>query len=379
MSAMWAQKYAPKSLDEFVNQKEALKIFLDWIKRWQPGAKPLLFHGPPGTGKTALVYAYAKEKKLEFVEMNASDFRTRAEIEKVFGQSVQQAPLFAKGKIFLIDEIDGLAGKEDVGGVGAIIEIVKKSMYPIVLIANNPYDPKLRTLRQYCQLVLFRKIHTSDIRKRLAEICKNEKIKVEQEVLEQIAKNSDGDLRSAINDLESICCGKKQITLKDLEVLAARAREADIFSVLGILFKSESVRQAKGAIANLDKDPEELFWWIENNITREFTDPEEIANAFDALSKADLFRRRVISRQNWRLMAYMIDLMTAGIALAKKSTYKKFTKYTYPEILRILGSTKTERKDEKEKLLELSKQLHCSTAKIRKHFLPFFRIAKIKF
>ena len=368
----WTQKYRPKNLKEFINQKEALDIFLKWIKKWKQG-KALIFYGPPGTGKTALIQAYAQEKNLEFIEMNASDFRSAVKIQQILGQSMLQTPLFKKGKVFLIDEIDGIAGREDFGGVGAVIKIVKESRFPIILTANNPYNTKLRSLRQHCQLVQFRKISIIDMENGLKKICAEEKIKTDKEVLRQLAKISKGDLRAAINDLESIAQGKNRISLKDLEILGYREKEVSIFDTLKIIFKTQTALAAKLSISNVDKDPDEIFWWIENNIANEYEDPEEIAKAFDMLSKADLFRRRVASRQNWRLKGYMIDLMTAGVAKSKKEMYRKFTKYKYPSKLIVLGRTKFERKEEKEKLLELSKHLHCSTRKIRKEFLPFLK------
>jgi replication factor C large subunit len=370
----FTEKYKPSNLAEFVDQKEALEKFLDWIKKWKPGSKALLFYGPPGTGKTALLYAFSKEKNLQLIEMNASDWRSASQIQEVFGQSMKQASLFSKGKIFLIDEIEGLAGREDLGGVGAIIKIIKESRFPVVLTANNPYEPKLRTLREYCELVEFKKISVFDIERRLKKICEKEKIKYDEEVLRQIAKRAEGDLRAAINDLEILTTGKGEISSEDLESLGYREREKNIFDALKIIFKTKSALAAKLSIAEVDKDPEEIFWWIENNITREFEKPEEIAKAFDLLSKADLFRRRVTLRQDWAFKSYMIDLMTVGIALAKKDMYHKFTRYQYPSNIMLLGSTKLGRKEEKEFLTKLSKELHCSTSKIRKEFLPFLKI-----
>ncbi|MCS7105997.1 MAG: replication factor C large subunit [Candidatus Aenigmarchaeota archaeon] len=371
---MWCEKYRPKTLKEFVNQKEALEKFLNWIKNWKPGSKAMLFYGPPGTGKTALVQAYAQEKNLEFVEMNASDFRSKTQIEEVFGKSMLQKPLFKKSKIFLIDEIDGIAGREDVGGISAVIKIIKESNYPCVLTANNPYDPKLKILREECILVEFKKIHVFDIEKRLEEICKKEGINIEKEVLRNLAKRAEGDLRAAINDLEVVARGRKKVTLEDLEVLGYRESEVTIFDALKIIFKTQTSLSAKLSISNVDKDPEEIFWWIENNIINEYEKPEEIAKAFDFLSKADLFRQRITLAQNWRFRSYMIDLMTAGVALAKKEIYKKFTKYQYPQRLVILGGTKDLRKEEKELLLKLSKTLHCSIKKIRLEYLPYLKI-----
>ena len=144
--------------------------------------------------------------------------------------------------------------------------------------------------------------------------------------------------------------------------------------VLRNIFKVQTALAAKLAINSADKDPEEIFWWIENNITAEYEKPEEIARAYDALSKADIFRKRISSRQNWRFKAYMIDLMTAGVAVAKKETYRKFTRYQYPSNIMILGSTKGRRLAAGEVLDKLSHQLHCSNKKIRKDYLPYLKI-----
>jgi hypothetical protein len=65
--------------------------------------------------------------------------------------------------------------------------------------------------------------------------------------------------------------------------------------------------------------------------------------------------------------------MTAGVALAKKEMYRKFSRYQYPDRMIFLGRTKKVRAEEKDKLVELSKELHCSTKKIREEFLPFFK------
>lgn len=367
---MWAEKYRPKNLREFVNQKDAVEKFLSWMKI-KKHEKALLLYGPPGTGKTALVEAYASEKNFNVIELNASDYRSADQIKETIGSSVTQTNLFSKGKIFLIDEIDGLSGIEDKGGVGEIIKLVKESKFPIVLTANSPYDPKLRSLRQHCEMVQFRKIHVFDIEKHLKNICEKEKIETDKEVLIEIAKKSEGDLRSAINDLEAIANGKKEIKSKDLEDLGYRERETNIFEALKTIFKTKNGLSAKNAINNVDKDPEEIFWWIENNVVNEFEKPEEIAEAYDFLSKADLFRHWMVSRQYWRFQGYMIDLMTAGVSSAKKEMYRKFTRYQYPSNIIILGSTKSGRAEEKEKLLILSRILHCSTKKIRKEFMVF--------
>ncbi|MBI2545114.1 MAG: replication factor C large subunit, partial [Candidatus Aenigmarchaeota archaeon] len=161
----------------------------------------------------------------------------------------------------------------------------------------------------------------------------------------------------------------------DLDSVTSREKEQSIFNALMMIFKTKTALAAKLAINNVDKDPEEIFWWIENNIPNEYEKPEEIARAYDVLSKADMFRQRIRSRQNWKFLAYMIDLMTGGVAVSKNEMYRKFSRYQYPNNMIVLGGSKFERKEEKEKLLELSKELHCSTRKIRKEFLPYIKFS----
>jgi replication factor C large subunit len=371
----YASKYKPHSMKEFVGQKEAIAQFEKWIKTWKPEQKALLFHGPTGIGKTALVEAWTAENKFDLIQINASDYRSATDIKESLGRSVQQQSLFKRGKIFLIDEIDGLAGQEDRGGVGEIIEMIKTSAHPLILIANDPWDSKLRTLRNYCTLIQFKKLPVWDIEKKLSMIAEKEKIEVDKDTLRMLASRAEGDMRAALNDFEVLSNGRKKISVGDFEALGFREREENIFEVLKMIFKTQTALAAKLAVNHSDKDPEEIFWWIENNITNEFEEPEEIAAAFDALSKADIFRQQVQSRQNWTMKSYMIDMMTAGVSMSKKNMYRKFTRYEYPKNIMILGRTKVSRKYKLEILKKLSSDLHCSTKKIRNDYLPFFKIA----
>jgi replication factor C large subunit len=368
------QKYKPRKLADFVDHAKVVDLFLKWVKNWKPGSKALLFHGPPGVGKTALVEAYCDENKTDLIEMNASDFRSALQIREVLGKSMQQQSLFRRGKIFLIDEIDGLMGREDMGGVGEIIDIIKGSMFPIILTANDPWNAKLRSLRSYCTLVQFGKIYVWDIEKRLKKICDSEKVRSEPQTLKALATMSKGDLRSAINDLETIIRGKDSIDTNDLASLSSRERVVSIFEVLRNIFKSRSALAAKLAMNDSDKEPDEIFWWIENNVVNEYESPEEIADAYDALSRADIFKGRIATEQNWRFLAYTIDIMTAGVAMAKKDVYRKFTKYQYPSNIIALGRSKAGRASSKQAISILSKNFHCSTKKLRSEYLPFLKI-----
>ncbi len=376
---MWVKKYRPKCMREFVGHKEVVGNFLDWMGRWTPYSKPVLIYGPPGTGKTSMLEAYAGENNLDIVQVNASDCRTAEELKRTIASSVSQKSLFRRGKVFLIDEVDGLAGREDKGGVGELISIIKETKHPVILACNDPYHAKLRELKGYCEPVQFRRLTVWDIERKLKEIADKENIKCDSLFISQLAKMSNGDLRSAINDFETASKGRKEVRLDDLENLGSREREKSIFDAVKILFKTQSVIGAKLSIDGVDLSPDDVFWWVENNIANEYESPAEIANAYEVLGRADLFRQRISRTQNWKLLSYVIDMMTAGVSQAKKDVYRKFTRYEYPKNIILMGRTKEGRRSAKEILGALSTHLHASGRKIKSGYLPYFRqLAKDK-
>lgn len=370
---MFTEKYKPERLEDVIGQQEAVRAILRWFDSWMPGEKALLLHGPTGTGKTSIIQTLASQKDIDFIEMNASNYRSAKQIRETIGRSVTQQSLFKRGKVFMVDEIDGLSGSADRGGISEMIKLIKETKYPIVLIANKPYGSKLRMLRKHCRMVELRKLSITDIEKHLKKMIKKEKIKIERDALRELAKLAGGDLRAAMNDLESLRYRKK-ITVHDIRLLSEREREISVYDALNKIFKADSIREARRTMDSVDKAPDEMFWWIESNILREFEKPEEIAAAFDALSWADVFRNRIRKTKNWRFLAYMIDFMTGGVAAARRKKYFKHVNYQYPTMIATLGRTKRMRMEQNKQLAELAQQLHCSKRKVRTEFLPYLKM-----
>ncbi len=372
MNELWTEKYKPSRISEVIGQQKAVQDVLSWLSNWKPG-NALLLYGPPGVGKTALVEAIAKEKNLDLLQLNASDERTAINIEKVLMDSSRTFTLFKSGKIILIDEVDGISST-DKGSIGAIIKIIKTSRFPVILVANDPWEPKLRPLRPHIKLVKFNKLHSASIEKRLHEICRSEGIMVKDNALKDLARWSQGDLRSAINDLQLVALGKKSISIKDLEVLGYRERESNIFEILPVIFKSRKINAGRIAIQSADMDPDDIFLWIENNLYQEFV-KEKVPEAYDLLSKIDILRNLVTKQQNWRFKAYMIDLL-AGISVVKGDTHahRGFVPYKPPDRITLLSSIKERRM----KIMELCKKIgevvHCSSNVVKRDYLPYLKI-----
>ena len=341
---MLVEKYKPKRLSEIIGQREIVVKTWDWLKKWKTG-KALMIYGPTGTGKTLIVGLLAKENNMNLLEINSSDDRSASFIKEVLIPASKEGTLSRK-RLILIDDVDSLSER---GGVTEIIKIIKTSSYPIILTATDAYDPKLRTLRTYCELLRIRRMYVNLIEKTLNQIALKEEIKIDKDSLRNIALNSDGDIRSALNDLENLSTDSK------------REREKNIFETLRIVFQGKNLLEALKAIDECDKNEEEIFWWMEQNICNEYKDQEKIAKAFDLLSKADLFRSKIFVNQNYRFKKYMKNML-ASMCLVDKNQ-KRFISYKPPDRLIMLGATRSFRKDEEEFYRNLN--LHCSMRKIK--------------
>ena len=375
----WTEKYRPKRIDEVVGNPEAKKAFVAWLNKWlagRPEKKAALLYGPPGCGKTSLVHAAAHQLGLELIEANASDVRTSEALRRSVLRSATEGSLFgARGKIILLDEVDGVSPREDRGGLDMIMEIIKASQYPVVLTANDPWDPRLRQLRSMCKLIEFRKLGIRDVVRALREICRREGIECDYSVLRAIAGNCEGDLRAAINDLQSIAMGRRRVTLEDLEVLGYRARQMNMFEVVRQVLTAKRPEAAKAVLSMPSLDYEMLMQWLNENIPYQYSPSiVAIADAYDALSRADMMLGRIKRRQAWTLLPYALDLMTAGVASAREKPPFKFVKYSFPYKLRALSATK-EQRDERMRIARvIAKTCHTSARKALTEILPFLKL-----
>jgi len=368
---LWTEKYSPKNLKEVIGDRPPLLKLQDFILNYlKHKKKSIIIYGPPGTGKTSSVYAIAKENNLDILELNSSDFRNKKEIEKILGDSITQHSLFSKGRVILIDDIDGISGRKDRGAVQAIISLLEKSSFPIILTSNNPWESKFSKLRTNSLLIEFKPLSYIEIFGFLERICRHEEKKIDGKFLKKIAVNNEGDLRSAINDLQSISF--EDITETTLDTIGYREKEESIFNLLQLIFRSKDINSINSYIDSIDLNLDEIMLWIEENLPKDY-DNSELGPSFEKLSKSDVFRGRIRRKQHWRFLIYQKILMSAGVALSKTSGKKEFTKYSNPQ--RILKMWKNKMKYSKKTNIseKVSAYCHLSSKKAKKHILPFLK------
>ncbi len=367
----WAEKYRPGSLGDVVGNDAAVKALKKWAETFGTGKRAAVLYGGPGIGKTSAALALAHDLGWDFIEMNASDQRTKDAINRVAGSASKMGTFGGtrERRLLILDEADNLHGTHDRGGESAIINVIKKSSQPILLIANDYYALS-KPLRDAAEPIQFRAILGSSIVKVLKRICSAENVKCAPDALMKIAERTN-DLRSAINDLQAAAIGGEEVTLADVAT-GERDVPESIFKAMGLVFRGDDVGKALKAVRELDESPEDLVGWVDENLPREYRD-DDLERGFDALSRADMFLGRVRRRQDYGMWRYASFMMVAGVNRARKHRYGGYTRYSAPTYWQKLGRTKSSRTVRDSLAAKIGKHCHASKREARALYIPLLR------
>lgn len=364
---MWTEKYRPSYFNEIVGNYDAISQVKSHINDEKSA---IILHGNPGVGKTTLAYVIANEMNLEVVELNASDQRTGSVIKKIVGASALNKSFDNKTKLIILDEADNLHGNSNRGGAKAIIDIIKKTKQPIILTANELYKMPLQ-LRNICNVIELKPIGKTDMFIALSKICDSENVNINTDALNLLVKNSNGDLRSAINDLQSNSSGNTNLLTKENLILSDKHTKDNIFKTMQNIFSAPDVSNTYNLISNSEKNPEEMIQWIEQNLSLKFKN-SDIHLSYEYLSKADVFLGRVRRRQNYKMWKYTSALLSCLNSDSLNGKHSiGFVRYQSPQHWKILKNKSNIKKIQKDLFIKLSKNYHISSKHIITDMLPF--------
>ncbi len=328
----WVEKYRPKILEGIVGNRTAVSDLQKWAQSWSrgvPDKRAVILQGGPGIGKTTAALALANEMGWTVIEMNASDSRnadairrtaTRGAVLQTFSSTGEFLRTAEGGrKLIILDEADNVFGREDQGGIAAIVQMIQETQQPVILIVNDYYALTSRSssIRRLCKTIKFQPIHAPDVKKILRTIILKEGLDANEEVLDFIAGRSEGDLRSAINDLESISQGHRELRGAETNALGFRDRESTIFAALQEIFRSGDAKRARDAMRELDEPPEDVILWIDHNLPFEYGAADDLTRGYRSLARADIYLGRTRRRQAYGLWSYASEMMSSGVAVAR--------------------------------------------------------------
>ena len=259
----WIEKYRPTKLNDIVSQTNIIKLLKIYIKnRTLPH---LLFYGPPGTGKTSVIISYAKQlykKNYPYMvmELNASDERGIEVVRNRIKQFVMSDNVFyeldtksnkkVKKKIFklvILDETDAMT--DDAQAILRHIVERYTENARFCLICN--YIKKINpALQSRCSAFRFSPINDSDMNKKLIKVIKKENIPFSKSGINSIILNSNGDLRKALNILQSISMSYKNITSDNVNACIGTINDSNMKNILNYILH-ENINNSYNYIMNI--------------------------------------------------------------------------------------------------------------------------------
>jgi len=355
---MWSEKYRPQNISDMIGNEESRSSIIEWFTKWKKGTKPLLLVGPPGIGKTTIAYLVAKQFSYDMIGLNASDVRSKSQINEILSPVLGNNSVLGIPMIF-VDEVDGIHGRGDYGGAEALIEILKEPTIPIVLAANSDTSDKMKSIKKVVKTISFKPIPPRLLKVYLENILKKENTNLGPGSLVKIIDKSRGDIRSMINLTQSLVTGFNPQTEKSFESL-------NVEDGINAFFKANSIDEARGVLYSIQIDPRLKIDAFYSSIITSNLDNDTLAKLLEIISKADMLYGKIMKTQNWRLLRYLNEIL---VGLYQHDERIRYTQYnlSWPLLNRIRWDGK------KIKALSsiMAKKLHSSSSQFITTCFPY--------
>lgn len=277
------RKYRPTNFSEVVGQDKVITVIKNEIINNRI-SHAYLFSGPRGTGKTTTAKIIAKlvnctnpvngeccnkcdnclnfKNSSDIVEIDAASNNGVDEIREL-RDKVNLVPTNSKYKIYIIDEVHMLTTQ----AFNALLKTLEEPPAHVIFILATTEPHKIPlTVASRCQKFQFSKISNDEIVHRLSDIIKEENIKLDNEILLEIARLSDGGLRDAINMLDQLLAYKSEnITLMDVYNINSCVSYIDIYNFINNMMISNAI-EIVNFIEKIDSEGKNISKFIEELI-----------------------------------------------------------------------------------------------------------------
>ncbi|XP_066173202.1 replication factor C subunit 1 isoform X1 [Sylvia atricapilla] len=347
---LWVDKYKPVSLKAIIGQQgeqSCANKLLRWLRNWHKNAledgqakptktgskddgtgfKAALLSGPPGVGKTTTAALVCKELGYSYVELNASDTRSKNSLKEVVAESLNNTSIkdFCSGAsssvsgnhVLIMDEVDGMAGNEDRGGIQELIGLIRHTKIPIICMCNDRNHPKMRSLVHYCLDLRFQRPRLEQIKGAMMSIAFKEGLKIPPPAMQEIILAANQDIRQVLHNLNMWCAKDKSLTYNEAKADASRAKKDIKLGPFDVVRKVFATGEETARMSLIDKS--DLFFhdyslaplFVQENYVH--VKPAAaggnlkkhlvlLSRAADSICDGDIVDRQIRSKQNWNLL-----------------------------------------------------------------------------
>lgn len=349
---LWVDKYKPASLKTIIGQQgdqSCANKLLRWLQNWHKSPsedkkrakfgkfagkddgssfKAALLSGPPGVGKTTTASLVCQELGYSYVELNASDTRSKNSLKEIIAESLNNTSIkgfYSSGAAhsvstkhaLIMDEVDGMAGNEDRGGIQELIGLIKHTKIPIICMCNDRNHPKIRSLVHYCFDLRFQRPRVEQIKGAMMSIAFKEGLKIPPPAMNEIILGANQDIRQVLHNLSMWCARSKALTYDQAKADSHRAKKDIKLGPFDVARKVFVTGEETAHMSLMDKS--DLFFH-DYSIAPLFVQENYIhvkpvaaggdmkkhlmllSRAADSICDGDLVDRQIRNKQNWSLL-----------------------------------------------------------------------------
>ncbi|XP_030047166.1 replication factor C subunit 1 isoform X2 [Microcaecilia unicolor] len=352
-SLLWVDKYKPMSIKGIIGQQgdqSCANKLIRWLRNWhksnssddkKPAGKfsklggkddgssfkAALLSGPPGVGKTTTAILVCEELGYSYVELNASDTRSKKSMKEIVAESLSNTSIkdFYSGAsqsvstnhVLIMDEVDGMAGNEDRGGIQELIGLIKHSKIPIICMCNDRNHQKIRSLANYCYDLRFHRPRMEQIKGAMMSIAYKESLKIPPAAMNEIILAANQDIRQVLHNLSMWCARSKSLNYDQAKDDANRAKKDIKLGPFDVVRKVFTAGEETSHMTLIDKS--DLFFhdyslaplFVQENYL--YVTPAAaggdmkkhlllLSRTADSICDGDLVDRRIRSSQTWSLL-----------------------------------------------------------------------------
>lgn len=209
--------HRPQSFDEVVGNRQLVSILLSMTEREKknPGkiSRAILLHGKSGCGKTTFARLFAKEvgcSDCNIIEVDVSDNRGIDAVREIKRGARYKPIIGGEKKAYILDEFQGATGD----AMAAMLKILEEPpSHVFFLLCTTAPEKLLETIKNRCKKLKVKPLSDKQMKKLVEKIANEEKIKLDDNIIDKIISNAEGCPRQALDTLDTI----RGLESKDIE------------------------------------------------------------------------------------------------------------------------------------------------------------------